>query len=104
MELAIEEQIKILIEAKDIYLTERVGNSGMCSCIRSAILNRGYGHWYSDVSEFIPSFNRQNIVNLTIGTELEPYLLRLFWDVSDREIRPKVFDILINQLINQKNK
>lgn len=92
-----DEQILILMEAKDIY-SERAGNTGMCGCIRSALLNHGHGHWSTGVVEYIPTFTRDHIVELTEGTLLSPYRRYWFWDVADREIRPKVFDLLINEL------
>lgn len=98
-----QKQIEVLKEAKQYYISKQC--KGMCDSITS-ILQKIENKYmpYENIVRYIPTFNFEHILELTKGTELEPKLFIYWWNKEDRTIRPKIFDILINELENQTSK
>lgn len=97
-----EEQIKLLMSAKEwLYDT---GMIGICGSIKAA-----YGGTYVNPQELIPTFNYENVMELSKKYNFKPPRFNIdvdkefWWDCfpSDKRARLKCIDALINELKNE---
>ncbi len=83
--------VKVLKEAKDLYLIGRRHNYGMCFYLEKVLKKYGYRPFleYCDISDYIPKYNRK-FCNANYRKD------SYWWDLYDVESRVKAFDKLIN--------
>lgn len=100
--LTIEQQIKVLKDAKEIINSGNYGMCcyGMCTCIEISL--RQYNiNTYHYINCYIPTFTLNHICKITKNTELYPTLMEkdwFWWKLYDNVVRSKVFDLLIKEL------
>jgi len=105
IKLTIQEQIDILTKAKEAY-SKSINYSprlGMCFYIANELIKFDFrcNTLYKYLDEYFPTFTYEHICYITKGTDLYPTELDYYWDRQNKEVREKVFDLLINELKQQ---
>lgn len=104
--LPIEQQIKLLEEVVANVKHHYSGN-GLCGYISSAALNNKFitseEYYFNSISywpaKLIPSFNRTNAIRLSkIDNFITPHGKTWWWVRSNKKVRLKFIEALINQL------
>jgi len=103
-ELSIIQQIEVLKLAIKIFNKKLLYHTGLCACIKDALIDLKYDTNYSHniPIEYIPSFNRKNAFYLA---RMYHYKLPendiFWWKDNNRTSRIKFLNALISELTKQ---